>query len=299
MVETSGPEEGPAGIRTHGQPFAMTLSPSIVAALRHLLRPLVRLLVARGVTYPMLAELLKETYIDVADRDFRLDAKPATDSRVSLLSGVHRKDVRRLRGHVPVDAGTMPESVALGAQLVAAWTTKREFRDAKGRPRPLPRLAAKSGERSFEGLVASVSRDIRARPVLDEWLRLGIVALDADDCVVLRTAAFVPRSGLDEKAFYLGHNVHDHLAAAAHNLAGEGEAFLERSVHYDALDPASVAELAALAEKAGMQALQKVNRKAMECETRDAKKTAPKHRITFGIYFFNEPKNGPKSDPDK
>src|SRR5258706_10102062 len=104
MVETSGPEEGPAGIRTHGQPFAMTLSPSIVAALRHLLRPLVRLLVARGVTYPMLAELLKETYIDVADRDFRLDAKPATDSRLSLLSGGHRKDVRRLRGHVPVDA---------------------------------------------------------------------------------------------------------------------------------------------------------------------------------------------------
>ena len=112
----------------------MTLSPSLVAALRHLLRPLVRLLVARSVTYPMLAELLKETYVDVADRHFRLENKPATDSRVSLLSGVHRKDVRRLRGRVPADAGSMPESVALGAQLVAAWTTKREFRDAQLTP---------------------------------------------------------------------------------------------------------------------------------------------------------------------
>jgi len=73
----------------------MTLSPSLVAALRHLLRPLVRLLAARGVTYPTLAELLKETYVDVADRDFRLENNSATDSRVSLLSGVHRKYVRR------------------------------------------------------------------------------------------------------------------------------------------------------------------------------------------------------------
>ena len=117
----------------------MTLSPSFLAGLRRVLRPLVRLLVARGMTYPMLSEVLKETYVDVADRDFCLENKPATDSRVSLLSGVHRKDVRRLRGRVP-EAGSMPESVALGAQLVAAWSANREFRDAKGRPRPLPRL---------------------------------------------------------------------------------------------------------------------------------------------------------------
>lgn len=268
----------------------MTLSPTLVAALRHLLRPLVQLLVARGITYPMLAEMLKETYVDVADRNFRLGEAPPTDSRVSLLSGVHRKDVRRLRGQVAVDAESMPTSVALGAQLVAAWTAKREFRDAKGRPRPLPRLAADGGERSFEALVASVSKDIRARSVLDEWLRLGIVGLDGQDRVVLRRAAFVPSRGLDEKAFYLGHNVHDHLAAAASNLVGETAPFLERSVHYDALDSESVQELAALAEAAGMEALHKINRKAMELEARDAKKPEPKHRITFGVYFFDAPK---------
>ena len=45
-----------------------------------------------------------------------------------------------------------------------------------------------------------------------------------------------------------------------------------------------------LAEKAGMKALQEVNRKAMDCEARDMKKPGRKHRITFGIYFFNAPK---------
>jgi hypothetical protein len=268
----------------------MTLSPTLLAALRHLLRPLVRLLVARGVTYPMLAELLKQIYVDVADRDFGLADRPPTDSRVSLLSGVHRKDVRRLRGAEPPGAENMPDAVALGAQLVAAWTTRREFRDARGRPRPLSRLASQGGERSFESLVESVSKDIRARSVLDEWLRLGVVGLDKQDLVVLRTGAFVPSRGFDEKAFYLGHNVHDHLAAATQNLLGGGAPYLERSVHYDALDPASVPELAKLAEDTGMKALQAVNKKAMDREARDRKRSAPKQRITFGIYFFSDRK---------
>ena len=171
-------------------PNKMTPAASLVTALRHLLRPLVRLLVARGVTYPMLADLLKQIYVDTADRDFRLDGRPPTDSRVSLISGVHRKDVRRLRGATPPDEEAMPETVALGAQLAAAWTTKPEFLDSKGRPRRLARLASQGGKRSFEALVASVSRDIRARSVLDEWLRLGVVELDKEDRVVLRAAAF-------------------------------------------------------------------------------------------------------------
>jgi hypothetical protein len=261
---------------------------SLLKALRHLLRPLVRLLVARGATYTMLSDLLKQVYVDVADRDFRLDGKRPTDSRVSLLSGVHRKDVRRLREAAPADADVAPDSVALGAQLVSAWTTRREFLDSKGRPRSLARLASQGGGRSFESLVAGVSTDIRPRSVLDEWLRLGVVELDAKDRVVLRAAAFVPSRGFDEKAFYLGHNVHDHLAAAAHNLLAEGEPFLERSVHYDALAAQSVAELAELAGRAGMDALNKINRKAMACEARDKGAPAPR-RMTFGIYFFAAP----------
>jgi len=278
-----------AGAMAHNANAAPAGTPaSLARALRHLLRPLVRLLVARGVTYTMLSDLLKEIYVDVAERDFALDGKRPTDSRVSLLTGVHRKDVRRLREAAPAAAGAVPETVALGAQLVAAWTTRREFLDAKGKPRALSRLASQGGGRSFESLVESVSKDIRPRSVLDEWLRLGVVELDAQDRVVLRTAAFVPRRGFDEMAFYLGHNVHDHLAAAAHNLLAEGRPFMERSVHYDALGERSVEELAELAGRAGMDALNQVNRKAMACEARDRAEPS-KRRMTFGVYFYAEP----------
>src|SRR5262245_57201136 len=177
----------------------------------------------------MLAELLKQVYVDVAKREFPLAGAEPTDSRVSLLTGVHRKDVKRLRG-TEAPGETMPEAVALGAQLAAAWTTRRDLRDRNGRPRPLARLASQGGERSFEALVASISKDIRARPLLDEWLRVGAVELDGEDRVVLRAAAFVPTRGFDEKAFYFGHNLHDHAAAAAHNMQGGAPPFLERKI---------------------------------------------------------------------
>jgi hypothetical protein len=272
---------------------------SLVSALRQLLRPLVRLLTAQGITYPMLAELLKQTYVEVAVHHFGLDAEPPTDSRVSLLTGVHRKEVKRLRQPVAEQAEPMPELVALGAQLAAAWTTRKDLRDRRGRPRALPRLASQGGARSFEGLVASISKDIRARSLLDEWLRLGVVEVDAQDRVRLRTAAFVPTRGFDEKAFYFGHNLHDHIAAAAHNMQGAGAAFLERSVHYEGLQAASVSKLAERAEAAGMAALQSVYRDAKQHEARDRKVEAAKQRLTFGIYFYSEPAAGETRDKDR
>ena len=267
----------------------MTPAPALLSALRHLLAPLVRLLTARGVTYPMLTELLKQTYVDVAVRHFGLEDAPPTDSRVSLLTGVHRKDVKRLRAAAGEPGEAMPEMVALGAQLAAAWTTRRELRDRRGRPRPLARLASQGGERSFEALVAGISKDIRASTLLDEWLRLGVARIDAQDRVVLNSAAFVPSRGFDEKAFYFGHNLHDHIAAAAHNVQGLQPAFLERSVHYEGLQPDSVTRIKERAEAAGMDAIQSVYRESKERESRDRKAEGPKQRLTFGIYFYSEP----------
>jgi Family of unknown function (DUF6502) len=276
----------------------MTAPSALVAALRRILRPLARLLTTQGITFPMLAELLKQIYVDEAVRHFGLDGEPPSDSRVSLLTGVHRKDVKRLRQSAADSGEAMPEMVALGAQLAAVWTTRKDLRDARGRPRPLQRLASQGGARSFEGLVASISKDIRARPLLDEWLRLGVVRIDEQDRVVLKSSAFVPSRGFDEKAFYFGHNLHDHVAAAAHNMEAKGPAFLERSVHYEGLHSASVAKLAALAEKDGMAAVQSVYAEAKECDTRDRKAEGPKQRITFGIYFYSEPASPkpPKKD---
>ncbi len=85
-----------------------TLPTSLLNALRHVMRPLVRLMLRKGVTYLVFADLLKEVFVEVADREFRLGDKASTDSRISLLTGVHRKDVRRLRNTSDPDSSTLP-----------------------------------------------------------------------------------------------------------------------------------------------------------------------------------------------
>ena len=289
--------------------------PALVKALRQALRPLLRVMLARGITLPYITELIKTLLVEVAERDFRLDGKPVTDSRISLLSGVHRKDVNRLRRENDAaadDVDRAPTVVSLGAQLVAQWLGNPQFLDAEGQPLPLPRNISEGGPQSFEALVTGINNDIRSRVVLDEWLRLGVVKIDDQRRVCLNTQAFVPARGFDEKAFYFGHNLHDHAAAAAHNLLGQEPPFLERSLHFDGLSADAVAELAAQSKKLGMQALVAVNKAAVARESResrealglreavesgaenadtpaDAASAAPLQRMTFGIYFYSGP----------
>jgi len=264
----------------------------LVSALRRLLRPVIRLAIHYGLTYPSLAEMLKSVYVEVADHEFQIDGKPQTDSRVSMLTGVHRKDVKRLRSESAVDMRELPKSVSLGAQIAAVWSSRAEYLTGDGEPRPLARLSADESQPSFDALVRSVSRDIRSRVVLDEWLRLGVVSMD-DDNVVLNRAAFVPASGFEEKAFYLGQNLHDHAAAIAHNVVTERAPMLERCVHYDGVEGDAITDLANAAEVWGMKALRAVNSKVLEGGEVQGSGLG-KWRMNFGLYFYAEPMDAPQ-----
>jgi hypothetical protein len=269
----------------------------LLKALRRALRPLVRLMLGKGITYLQLAELLKGLFVEVADRDFPVAGKPQTDSRISLLTGIHRKDVKRLRAEILPEA-PIPETVSLGMRLAAAWN-EVPFADADGEPLRLPRLASGEATVSFEALVESVSKDIRPRAVLDEWLRLGVVEIDGEDRVHLKRSAFVPQQGFEEKAFYLGLNLHDHAAAIADNLAADSAGpWLERCVHYDAVRADDLDALRRDAESAAMRLLRNINRKAADSETRAAGEAAPTRRLTLGVYFYAEDAP-PAASPDR
>jgi hypothetical protein len=259
---------------------------AVMSAVKHLLRPLVRLLVHFHVTFPTLSNLLKIIYVDVAEKEFRIGGKLPSDSRITLLTGVHRKDVRRFR--LDNDEGKAePIAATLGALLVSRWTGLKDYLDKEGHPLPLARLAKDNKKLSFEGLVESVSKDIRSRVILDEWMRLGIVHLNDDDQVVLDRAAFVPDTGIDEKAYFLGRNLRDHIAACTHNLTEDSPPLMERSVYYDELTPADVAELEKFCKQQGMHTLQEINRRALELQTASKNNPAANQRMNFGVYFYH------------
>ncbi|MBF0333200.1 MAG: hypothetical protein HQL40_06055, partial [Alphaproteobacteria bacterium] len=194
--------EGQGGFNAVAAP-----SPALVAAVRRVLRPLVRILIRNGLTFPSLAGLLKTVYVEEAEHHFALPGKPMTDSRVTLLTGVHRKDVSRLR------EGAADEAVSpsLGAQVLGRWIGHPDFRGEDGRPVLLARSA-------FDGLVEAVSKDVRPRSLLDELLRSGMVRERDDGLIEVVEAAHLPRGDHDRLAYWFGRNVADHIAAAEHNL---------------------------------------------------------------------------------
>ncbi|WP_036666399.1 DUF6502 family protein [Paludibacterium yongneupense] len=258
-----------------------------VVTLERMLRPLVRLLLDHGVGLPSLVELLKATYVQVADRHFKLQGKAQTDSRISLLTGVHRKDIKRLRDGM--NQQKMTFETPLAAQVLGCWTGDERYRDACGQPLPLPRFPREGQSLSFETLVQSAGKDIRPRSLLDEWLHAGIVTLDEHDDVHLQVASAVPSTARDDKLEFMGRNIHDHLAAIGANLRQSPSPFIERCVFYDGLSPDQIALLRALAQERAMDALVEINRLAREMlETRTDSNAADSQRFNFGMYFYHE-----------
>ena len=259
--------------------------PALTQAIARLMRPLVRVLIAHGITFPILARLLKDIYVDVAEEAFPLFGKTQTDSRLSLLTGVHRKDVRALRGR---GRATDRPSVVVSrnARMMSLWAGDPDYLDARGRPRALPRTGRPP---SFDSLVESVSKDIRPRVVFDEWQRLGMIRIEGDGMIHLNNAAFVPRDDFADLAYYFGRNLRDHIAASGHNLMGNRPPMLERAVYYEKLTPQSIDELANYTRELGSQTLIAINQRAFELAERDANASDASQRMTFGIYFFSTP----------
>ena len=266
--------------------------PALTTAITRLLRPLLRVLIAQGITLPVLIRLLKELYVEVAEASFPLSGRAQTDSRINLLTGVHRKDVRALRGRDREKDRPSPV-VSRNAQMISIWAGAPDYLDGRGRPRALPRTGARP---SFESLVETISKDIRPRVVLDEWSRQGLIRVDDKDLIHLNNAAFVPREDFDDLAYYFGRNLRDHIAASGHNLLGNTPPMLERAVYYEKLTPQSIAELAAYTRKLAMQTLVTVNKKAFDLARRDNGAPDASHRMTFGAYFFSTADDEP--DPE-
>lgn len=256
-------------------------------ALVRVLRPLVRLLIRGGVTFPALADLLRGLYVEVALNDLLRDPSARTDSRISLMTGVHRKEIRRQR--TPA-ATPEPPSLTLSSHVIARWVGTPGLTDAAGLPLPLPRAGPSP---SFEALAASVTTDVRPRALLDEWLDRGIATLDADGKVRLEQAAFIPHGMREEQMFFFARNLHDHVAAATANvLAAEAAPFLDRSVHYDRLSGEAAARLEAAAREAAERLLLDVNRTALGISDADdagaGDGATRRHRVNLGVYLYLE-----------
>lgn len=258
-------------------------------ALLNILRPLVRYLVGRGWTYPALSELLKSVYVAEAETHYGGDPETVTDSRISLLSGIHRKDVKRLRTELreAPDKPALRRDAGLAARVVASWVSSPRYLDARKRPKTLP-LSARGGRPSFEKLVRETRADMRPNVILEELVRVGVAEVGEDNTIRLRRNAYVSDLPRDKLA-YLGDNVCDHLQSALHNITGQGRPFLERAVYYELIAPEAIEQLRPELFRLSEEFLQKINRKVMPLNSDAIRRREPHgRRMRLGVFYYED-----------
>ena len=259
-------------------------SDAFLRVLRGLFRPLVRTMIARGLTAPVIYSLLKRVYVEVAEESFRLDDKPLTDSRIALLTGVHRKDIRTFRTEDD-DTRQARRKSALLATVIGQWTSAPDF-SVGATPLLLPRQSDDGPD--FETLVRSVSRDVRPRTVLDELLHAGLVAETADGLLQLQPEAVVGTGDTEGKEAFFAANVGDHLAAATENLLADTPPYFERAVFYNQLPPDAVDEIEMAARTKAQALLEDLNRQSSTLHRVQTAADGPRQRYRLGIYFYRE-----------
>ena len=258
------------------------LSTALQTAIERVLSPLARLLIGSGVAYSSAAEMMKSAMVREASARLSDGGLRASDSRLSVATGIHRKDIKRLRD-LPHEERA-PLAGPIPAQVIAKWLGDPRLQGQGRSPKRLAKKKTRPTELDFDDLVRSVSTDIRPRVVLDELLGRGIVTLAEDEQLQLNVDRINRQQDNESMAEYLGMNVHDHFSVAVDNLLDPQSAQLERCVHYRGLSSAAADKLSRLAEREAMKALLKLNAEAQKLIA-DERNHGPV-RINFGTYFY-------------
>lgn len=260
---------------------------ALAKALSNMLRPLVRLLIHQDITYIGLLNLLKRTYVEVAEESFTIENKKLTDSRISLLTGIHRGDVKRIRTENLNQPTEKELKASLSSQLISIWMGHQGYIDVNGEPLPLFRYK-QDGSPSFEELVFSVSKDKHPRSILDEWLSQNLVELvtkDKLEKVQLSQASYVPAEDFEEKLFFAGKNIGSHLTTVAHNLENQVPAMFDRAVYYSDLTAESMQKLEAASNEKMMVVLTELNQLASQLQEQDKDAEKANNEMHVGAYF--------------
>lgn len=238
-----------------------------------LLSAFARLTVARGILFPDLMERLKHHYIDAATD---LTTGKITDSRLSVLTGLQRRDIVRLR-ELP-----HPEQAPNHlARLVALWQTEPAYNTAG-----TPNVLAKNGDApSFEALARIVRRDVHPRTMLDTLQATGTVKITDDQTVQLLQTSYQPLAGSEDQLAYLANNAGDHLNAATDNVLGQTPPHFERAVHYTQLSADQIVELKAEFDAGQMALLERLSQKAAGMKKLPSEGTQDRFRA--GGYFYH------------
>ncbi len=261
----------------------------VLSVALQLLRPLTRLLIAQGLKYGDAAEILKRAFVESSRAALESSATAVNASRISVGTGLHRQDVRRLLDSPGV---AIQRGRSLAGEVYTRWLTDPHYR-VKGRPRDLPMRAA-AGRPSFETLARAVSTDVHPRTIGEELRRLQLVEFIGADRLRISPSGFVPINERAGMLGLLGDNVGDHFATAVGNVLGDTPRLLEQSLYADDLDDDAIAAVDAKVREIWFQSMDVLvpllevliyqSRRAASASASSGRDPARRRRLRVGMY---------------
>ena len=262
------------------------LKTTTLSALRVILRPIVRVLLRAGVNWKEFAEVGKATFVQVASEDFGIRGRPTNVSRVAILTGFTRREVRRLRDLLEHEDSAGFGRMNYATRVLTGWFTDRDYSDDAGKPRPLD---ATGSNPSFESLCAKYCGDVAATTMLKELKHVGAV-VEENGKLTAKTRYYMPVLMDPEQIVRSGSVFEDLGNTVAYNLhrrPGDPSRFERRATNTQ-IPVASVPAFRDYVEQEGQAFLEKVDAWLTEHEQQQA---GDEHsvRLGLGAYWIEEP----------
>jgi len=247
-----------------------------------LLRPIASILMQSGMTWKEFSDLSKAVFVSVATDEFGIRGRPTNVSRVSILTGISRKEVKRQRELLAAHTPSASSKTTDATRLLSGWHQDPDYLDGEGSPLP---LSASGPAPSFATLFEVYGGDTPEQTLLKELKSAGSVEEDDTGRLLAKRRYHMPAAMDLGLLRFFGTNLHDHAETLRNNLAvNGGPKRLEGFAVDDRIDPAAAAEFNAFVDRRGQQFLEEIDAWLAEhrVESNDTKSRPV--RLGLGVY---------------
>jgi len=163
---------------------------AVIQTCRTLLRPIASLLLKCGLTWREFSVISKAIFVDVAGEEYGIKGRRTNISRVSILTGISRKEVRHQRELLDSEPEDLPNKTTDATRVLSGWHQDKYFLDQSGKPRVLPL----SGEISFTHLCHRYGGNVPVTAMLKELKRVNAVAENSTGTLTVLRRYYMPVS---------------------------------------------------------------------------------------------------------
>jgi len=188
----------------------------ILDALGRLLEPIVLRLLKSGITWREFADLAKVKFVQVATDEFGIRGRPTNASRVAIITGIDRRDVRKLRLAAAEQPSSEAGFMSKPTQVLEGWFHDSDFRTSRGEPRD---LQVSEGDDSFAALVGRYAPRIPHVAMIKELLAVGAIEELPDGRLRALKRNYIPRELTDNQIRLWGSVLQDLGTTFEHNIS--------------------------------------------------------------------------------